>query len=420
MNRILQTFLPILMLGFSVSLFAVNNTSTLDFDGVNDYVRYADDATLGRMDGASSYTIEAWVRLQPGANTGGRIVQRYSLFTLYYGTSNNRLSFGVDSGGSWHYYHSNNNTLPDDGNWHHVAAIRDAAAGTFRLYVDGVNVSSGSWSGYALNNETSKNLYIGNDGGSGNYFKGTIDEVRLKNVAVSPANLHSNSMDLPYTSDGNTAALFHFDENSGSTTNNEASGVNARLGDSTIGDVKEPSWSDIIGLPLPVKLLSLNVKNNNRVIVLQWETTNEINNRLFKIEKSADEENWEKIGQQTGLGANHQYNFIDKNPENGMNYYRLQQIDWDGTIQYSVIRSIRFSDTNSITLYPNPAVDFIQLKGIHPDWAQNATIVDQNGKVALTFKLTNEKVNIQSLPNGIYYLFVAGLDKFYPVQFIKH
>ncbi len=224
------------------SLSFAQNQYYLDFDGSNDYIRYADDATLGRLDGASNYTIEAWIYLPSGANTGGRIVQRYSLFLLYYGTSNNRLSFGVDKDGkNWEYYHSTNNALPDDDAWHHVAAIRNTSAGTFKLYVDGVDVSSGTWSGKALRNEANRNLYIGQDGGGSHYFEGSIDEVRLKNVAENPLNLHYHIYDNQYSSDANTAGLFHFNEGAGNTVNT-ASGTSARNGSTTGADSGDPLW----------------------------------------------------------------------------------------------------------------------------------------------------------------------------------
>ena len=237
----LQLFIFISLSIGGGSLAFGQNQNYLDFDGSNDYVKYTDDATLGRMDGASDYTIEAWVYLPSGANAGGRIVQRYSLFLLYYGTSNKKLSFGVDNGSAFIYYHSIDSALPDDDAWHHVAAIRNTSNSSFKLYVDGIDVSSGSWSGYALRNESSRNLYIGQDGGGNNYFQGSIDEVRLKNVAVNPSNLHYHIYDTEYSSDANTAGLFHFNEGSGNTVNT-ASGTASRNGSTTGADTGDPQW----------------------------------------------------------------------------------------------------------------------------------------------------------------------------------
>ncbi len=74
-------------------------------------------------------------------------------------------------------------------------------------------------------------MYIGSKKTStpNNSFGGYIDEVRLKNEAVNPANLHYSLYDNQYESDANTAGLFHFNEGSGTNTENVASGTNATL-----------------------------------------------------------------------------------------------------------------------------------------------------------------------------------------------
>jgi hypothetical protein len=57
---IFHVFILLAFSFLSISLQA-QNQSCLDFDGNNDYVKYNDDATLVRMDGATDYTIEAWI-----------------------------------------------------------------------------------------------------------------------------------------------------------------------------------------------------------------------------------------------------------------------------------------------------------------------------------------------------------------------
>ncbi len=365
----MKKILIFLIVALSVVAFGQNtSTSFVEFDGTDDYVRYTDDATLGIMDGATDYTIEAWVYIPSiGANAGGRIVQRYSLFMLYYGTSNSKLSFGVDNGTSWVYYHSNDNTLPADDSWHHVAAIRNTTDGTFKLYVDGIDVSSGVWSGYALENEASRNLYIGQDGGGSNFFEGAIDEVRLKNIAVSLASLNSDRNADEYVSDVNTAALFHFDENSGTNTVNEASGTNATLNNGTTWRVWDyfgasGDYTDNQNLPLgadpsPVELISFTSSKTDTGVLLNWETATEVNNHGFEIESSMDGDNWSIIGFVDGHGNSNtpqSYSFI---ATDDANYYRLKQIDTDGDFEYSDIIKISIANMNKVIFeqnYPNP------------------------------------------------------------------
>ena len=235
-----KVILFILTIFLSTAVLAQNNVNVLEFDGSDDYVRYASDATLERVNSATNYTFEAWVYIPTGAATGGNVYRRTGQFVIYYNTTN-RLSIGIDNGSGFSYYHSTNNALSND-EWHHIAIIRNTTLTNYlHMYVDGVDVSSFSLNGYALTSVTN-NLYIGNDGNSGHYLNASIDEIRIKNVAVNPSDLNSSKLDIPYTSDANTAALFHFDEGSGSVTTNTASGVDGRLGSSTVGDVAEPTW----------------------------------------------------------------------------------------------------------------------------------------------------------------------------------
>ena len=78
-------------------------------------------------------------------------------------------------------------------------------------------------------------------------------------------------------------------------------------------------------------------------LALVMETATEINNSHFDIEWSTDAFSFKKIGAVQGVGTTDEiqvYNFIHKNPTNGKNYYRLKQIDMDGTVEYSKIIQI--------------------------------------------------------------------------------
>ena len=245
-------FAKTLSIGFFLIIFLsggkilAQNNSFLYFDGSNDYVKYFDDSYLDRMNGASNYIIEAWVYVSSSCPSGAQILHRTNQFYLYYYSSASypdALDFRVWDGSAYQLYYSNKNTLTTD-TWHHIAVIRNTSLTNYlHFYIDGVDQTSASKNGYQLYS-SSKNLYIGNDGNGGNYFKGYIDEVRLKNIAVSSSNLNSNITDNQYSSDANTAVLFHFNEGTGQSTANEASGVGARLGSTTGSDNEDPTWTD--------------------------------------------------------------------------------------------------------------------------------------------------------------------------------
>ena len=402
----------IVLISMAGSAYAQYNVSTLKFDGSNDYVRYADDSTLGLLDGASNYTIEAWVKIDQSAAAYGRIIQRFELFRVYLG-SNNRLSFGVKHGAStWAFYHSTNNALPHDNLWHHIAIIRNTAdtPTSLKLFVDGVDVTALDKSAYPLKDENNRNLYIGDDGASGHYFKGKIDEVRLKNVAESIGNLHTDKNDTLYLTDANTAVLFHFDENGGSVTKNSANGVDARLGDSGAGDSKEPSWATFDDLWFPIELKSFTAKEDNGSIRLNWTTASETNNKGFEIQRSKDGKEWEVIGFVDGQGDSRgeiNYEFTDKSPKK-INYYRLNQIDFDGNNKYSNVVSVELKKDNNISVFPNPTNDFLNVTALNSN--TDYYIYDKLGKVVSTGR-TSGKIDVSSLASGVYYIKTGKEDK---------
>ncbi|MES2649538.1 MAG: Ig-like domain-containing protein [Bacteroidota bacterium] len=113
------------------------------------------------------------------------------------------------------------------------------------------------------------------------------------------------------------------------------------------------------GLVLPVTLVSFTAtKTPAGSIAITWTTTNEIDSDKFIIEKSIDGTLFTAF---TSVKANahssnsNVYNIIDNTPANGRNYYRLTQVDRNGTKTSFGIRLVNLGDQNStLTLYPNP------------------------------------------------------------------
>ena len=220
---------------FASGNLLAQNRNYLDFDGSNDYVKYTDDGTLGRMDGATDYTIEAWIYPISGRVAEyDRVLQRYYSFAISMWDGNNDGNvqdwyFYYYNGSSWASINTSGDATLTLDAWNHIAVVCNSVDNRIYLYVNGVDVTSGSPTAETLNNHSNDNLYIGQKGNGASYFGGYIDEVRLKNVAEDPANLHYHAYDNQYASDVNTAALFHFNEGTGTNTVNEASSSNAEL-----------------------------------------------------------------------------------------------------------------------------------------------------------------------------------------------
>lgn len=171
----------------------------------------------------------------------------------------------------------------------------------------------------------------------------------------------------------------------------------------------------IILAALPVELLSFDVRKDDQFVHLNWKTASEQNNAFFSIERSTDKRQWEEIGRVKGQGNSAiltNYNFIDKIPYNGSNYYRLIQTDEDGTISYSKIISVVWNKTeSSISVYPNPSTGQVSI-----DWDNKVThqqvdieIYDIFGNLAFAARKStnkNQTIDVSTLKNGIYFLHV--------------
>ena len=114
-----------------------------------------------------------------------------------------------------------------------------------------------------------------------------------------------------------------------------------------------------INQPVPVELTSFTASSNNAVINLSWSTATELNNSGFEIQRKNENSNWTSIGFLIGSGTTtteNNYNFIDQNPSTGKNIYRLKQIDFDGTFEYSQEVEVEFilAEYSLQQNYPNP------------------------------------------------------------------
>ena len=161
--------------------------------------------------------------------------------------------------------------------------------------------------------------------------------------------------------------------------------------------------------PLPVKLtnFSARLKNNNEVLV-EWKTAFEMNADKFIVERSTDMVNWETQGivKAKGYSASATaYQFT--NPVyklTGTIYYRLAQVDIDGSRTNSSIAQIMLKPTEKVLLHvvPNPSTNYIQVSGFEG----NATIYDITGNSVGEVK-HNEKFNVTYLPSGVYFVRTA-------------
>lgn len=173
--------------------------------------------------------------------------------------------------------------------------------------------------------------------------------------------------------------------------------------------------------PLNVELIKFIANHNNDVITLNWETVSENNNKGFFIEKSYDAINFEEIGFVNGNNNSrslNSYSFTDYYPVDGTQYYRLKQIDNNGSFEYSIIISVEIERNLIIInkIYPNPFNNEIicEIKSKSNQKIQ-ISIYNSIGSLLISKSHTTSigvsRITINDIQNynsGLYYLIIEN------------
>jgi len=230
--------MPKIQKEFQIKSYKVKNTNqySVDFDGTNDYIITAYNAALN----PSSFTVEAWVKVEGGANTFRTILSSRNISAgngfgyILYATDTNKYSLWTGTGGASFSKVDSASTIKLNA-WTHVAGT--FSAGTLKIYVNGVLAGKAAGT-YSAN--TTRGLLIGagvNETPLNFYFNGKIDEVKIWNYAMTDSQIKSNffKKSLPKTT--GLVAYYELDTGSGTTAfDSSLSGINGTL-------TNGPSWS---------------------------------------------------------------------------------------------------------------------------------------------------------------------------------
>lgn len=161
---------------------------------------------------------------------------------------------------------------------------------------------------------------------------------------------------------------------------------------------------------LPVTLISFNGERNGVQNKLTWQTSSEISNKGFEIERSRDARTFEKIGFVDGNGDTKErntYHFTDLTPP-ATSYYRLKQLDYDGKSEYSKIIVVK-AQQPQLSIYPNPAQNNITIAGYEGN--PQVSVFSQTGKLVLQHQIDTGHLPLESLKNGIYTIQIGNDSK---------
>jgi hypothetical protein len=372
-------FVPVMVLLFSLTVYAQNNS--LDLDGINDYVTMGDVLDMGTSD----FTVEAWIYIE-GTASPNKIVNKgltnsgtpqnagYGLRTSFSTARNIDFIIG-DSDGSLARIESEELVV---NTWQHIVGVREGR--DVRLFVNGEVVANTTTTS-VYNVDTNIPFAIGvldrgNFEAPSEMTDGKIDEVRIWNTARSQAEIVEN-MNIELNGDeSGLAAYYSFNQgvaggnNSGETTlfDNTVNGNNGTLENFALNGNNSNWVGENAPLPIEMSYFRGSVEKNH--IQLTWESINEVSSSNFEVQKSVNGVNWEPIDfvlthGETNISTTYEYR--DLAPNEGLNYYRLKLNDLDGYYAYSAVISLYYGDlVKNISISPNPFFELIKIKGKNP------------------------------------------------------
>ncbi len=347
---------------------ASGQNNSLNFDGVDDYIKVASSPT---HDISNAVTIEAWV--YPTNDHWGNILMKGNYgygFALSgqgglgsCGSTSNLVFWDQSQCGST----IRSSLTYVQNTWQHVAVTVQAGGPQLVIYFYLNGVMDGPYnSGQSLSNGNIDNaIYIGTQGlGLGNFFTGNMEELRLWNIARTPAEiLATMNSELNPAGQTNLSMYYSFNQGvggannstettaiDGSANNNTGTLTNFTLNGST------SNWVGVSPAVLPVRLILFDAIWKAGNTELTWSTAQEQNSSSFEIQRS-EKNDFIRIGSIAAAGTSNDridYHFTDVSPVSGNNFYRLKQIDIDGRFEYSPIVKVNVASGNYLKLLGNP------------------------------------------------------------------
>ncbi|MBR6067504.1 MAG: T9SS type A sorting domain-containing protein, partial [Bacteroidales bacterium] len=175
---------------------------------------------------------------------------------------------------------------------------------------------------------------------------------------------------------------------------------------------------------LPIELVSFTANCNGRSSLIEWTTATERNNDYFSLERSDDAINFTEIARVAGAGNSIEpldYSYTDYGIHGGDNYYRLVQVDYDGTRTVSEIVVANCIEPEvgepDVQAYPNPfSSDLTVVLDNFGNRAATIEIYDMLGKLIYTNKVAAPQnnyetiLNLSNLPPAAYTVRVSTTD----------
>lgn len=164
-----------------------------------------------------------------------------------------------------------------------------------------------------------------------------------------------------------------------------------------------------INAALPVELLEFNARIDGKTARLQWITGSENDCAHFSVQRSSDGINFKNIGELNCRGnqasSETTYEFTDPTPNKGLNYYRLDQVDFSGQASKSPVRALSFASSGySLRLTSGKGQAYFEVIGENADeniWRLEIRAAD--GREIETLSVGDKGwLNLLDSPSGLY------------------
>jgi hypothetical protein len=164
---------------------------------------------------------------------------------------------------------------------------------------------------------------------------------------------------------------------------------------------------NISSTPLPVEFINFDAQNTeggkNQLL---WATATEVRSQHYEVERSDDGTKFYQIGTVKAKGYGAKYDFIDVMPKAGINYYRLKQVDTDGTFSYTKTEAVETGKgKKSVKVFPTLTEGVVNIETEDLSKA-SLTVYNAMGQMILSTPPTNQ-INLVGVPSGVYYVHVA-------------
>ena len=393
----------------AVKEIMTNGTNAMQFDGVHSYVSIPLKENFSlHLD--SSFTVETWF-----ATTSGNAVlvstRQDDFLTAF------PFEISITESGALHLRHAESGVVTEttespfvcDGQWHHTALVFDAESRTMFLGLDGKVIDSLSI--YRIYSSPITSLFIASRKGRKLFFSGSMDEVRLWKKARSIREIENTKNRILSGAESFLYALYSFENTSGGYIMNSTPEIGI--------DAEAYNRPKLVfsKAPLEVEFKTFHAEVIADSVLLRWETFDEKNVERYIVEKRLETGSYFVISKQDALHLPTKQNnyaiVAPRNPEE-VCYFRLKQVNSDGTIQLSEELPVGFEEKHNFVLdqnipnpfYPKTLIAFTLKEATHV----TLTVYDMLGRTVETIVDQKQPAGNYSkefdgsdLPSGIYF-----------------